>query len=212
MFTGIVQDLVTVQAIAHEQDISRLTLDLGGLTRGLELGASVAVNGVCLTVTAVNQASACFDVIVETLNHTNLGQLEAGDLVNVERSFSVGEEIGGHIVSGHVSGTAEILARRVDGHNHVVVFSSSDVWSKYIFHKGFVAIDGASLTVSAVRAGEGEFEVSLIPETLQRTTLGRYDEGDYVNVEVDAQTVTTVDTIERLMSDAQWRQQMGLSA
>ncbi|MEM9621948.1 MAG: riboflavin synthase subunit alpha [Pseudomonadota bacterium] len=212
MFTGIVQDLVTVQRIEHHGDISRLSLDLGGMTDGLQTGASVAVNGVCLTVTHVGQGSADFDIVAETLRMTNLGRLQAQDQVNVERSFAVGAEVGGHIVSGHVSGTAELVERRVQGHDHVVVLATPADWFKYIFLKGFVALDGASLTVSDVWREEGRFAISLIPETLQRTTLGFVDEGSFINVEVDSQTVTTVDTVERLMADPQWREQIGLAS
>lgn len=208
MFTGIVQALLPVQAVQHEGDITRLTLDLGELSQGLALGASVAVNGTCLTVTSVNQASVTFDVIAETLRTTNLGDLKQSDLVNVERSFQVGDEVGGHIVSGHVTGTATLLQRRVDGHDHVLRFELHPDWAKYTFHKGFVALDGASLTISSHNLQEGWFEVSLIPETLARTTLGTLDTGGRVNIEVDGQTLTTVETIERLMGDENWRSRM----
>ncbi len=207
MFTGIVQDLVSVQSVTDEGDLIRLGLDLGDLTDNLQLGASVAVNGTCLTVTRIEQGTAYFDVIMETLRTTNLGNLQEGHLVNVERSFQVGDEVGGHIVSGHVTATARILEKRITGNDHVVRFTLAPQWMKYVFHKGFIALDGASLTVSAVDRQKGEFEVSLIPETLERTTLGRRSEGEAVNVEVDAQTMTTVETVERLLSDPDWRQQ-----
>ena len=223
MFTGIVQDLVEVLDIEYAEDIGRLTLNLGELTDNLELGASVAVNGVCLTVTKVQQGTAYFDVIVETLDTTNLSNLKKSSLVNVERSFSVGDEVGGHVVSGHVTGVAQMAARRKEGNNHVIVLDSTtplslydgsaraqEDWLKYVFHKGFVALDGASLTVSAIDRDSNTFEISLIPETLNRTTLGRSSVGDLINVEVDAQSRTTVDTIERLMSDDQWRRNMGI--
>ncbi len=212
MFTGIVQALITVKKVQHEGDISRLTLDLAEHAEALQLGASVAVNGVCLTVTGVSGGSADFDVVAETLRMTNLGRLQAGDLVNVERSFAVGAEVGGHIVSGHVTGVAEVIERKVQGHDHTLVFSADPGWEKYIFHKGFIALDGASLTVSSIDRQHHTFAISLIPETLQRTTLGRVACGAHINVEVDAQTVTTVDTVERLMSDPNWRRDMGLRA
>ena len=201
MFTGIVQDLVSIQSIVDEGDLIRLTLDLGALTDQLQLGASVAVNGTCLTVTRVEQGSATFDVITETLRTTNLGDLETGDQVNVERSYHVGDEIGGHIISGHVTATAPLTERRVEGHDHVLRFNLSDRWLKYVFHKGFIGLDGASITVSALNRDESWFEVSLIPETIARTTLGQLSEGDRINVEVDAQTVTTVDTVERVLAE-----------
>ena len=208
MFTGIVQDLVTVQSVIEEGDLSRLALDLGNLTDGLKLGASVAVNGTCLTVTRVEEGTAFFDVIMETLRTTNLHKVSSGDLVNVERSFQIGDEVGGHVVSGHVTGTAVLIERRVEGNDYVLAFSLDDSWMRFVFHKGFIALDGASLTVSSIDRERLCFEVSLIPETLQRTTLGRLELGESVNIEVDAQTVTTVETVERLFADEKWRQQI----
>lgn len=198
MFTGIVQDLVTVQTVVDQGDLTRIGLDLGSMAHNLETGASVAVNGCCLTVTRVEQGVAYFDVIMETLHTTSLSQIRSGDYVNVERSFHVGDEIGGHIVSGHITTTADVVERRVEGNDNVLSFSMSEQWMKYVFHKGFVALDGASLTISSVDREANQFEVSLIPETLERTTLGRVMPGERVNVEVDAQTLTTVETVERL--------------
>ncbi len=208
MFTGIVQDLVPVQDIVDQGDLKRLRIDLGALTDNLKLGASVAVNGTCLTVTEVAAGSAWFDVITETLRVTNLGDLKVGDLVDVERSFQVGDEVGGHIVSGHITATAELVERAVAGHDHVLTLALDQQWMKYVFHKGFIALDGASLTVSSLDRASSTFCVSLIPETLSRTTLGTIAVGERVNVEVDAQTLTTVDTVERLFADEQWRAQV----
>ena len=207
MFTGIVQDLVTVQSVVDEGDLTRIGLDLGQLVHNLEPGASVAVNGCCLTVTRVEQNAAYFDVILETLRTTTLDQVHIGDVVNVERSFHVGDEVGGHIVSGHVTTTAQVVDRRVQGNDNVISFSMDEQWMKYVFHKGFIALDGASLTVSGVDRETSQFEVSLIPETLERTTLGRIAQGESVNVEVDSQTLTTVETVERLFRDPLWRSQ-----
>ncbi|XOV81627.1 MAG: riboflavin synthase subunit alpha [bacterium] len=208
MFTGIVQALVRVQHIDDQGDLVKLTLDMGGMTDGLVPGASVAVNGTCLTVTRVDQASVTFDIIVETLRTTNLHALAEGVDVNVERSFKVGDEIGGHVVSGHVTTTAELVNRHAEGNEQVLTFSVAPQWMKYIFHKGFIALDGASLTVSSVDKLQHQFQVSLIPETLARTTLGRAARGARINVEVDAQTVTTVETVERLFADPAWRAQI----
>ena len=205
MFTGIVQGLVPLLSIERESGLARFTLLLEGLSDGLELGASVAVNGTCLTVTRVEEHQVRFEVIAETLRMTNLGDLTEGDQVNVERSFRVGDEVGGHIVSGHVTGTAALLERRVEDHDHVLRFALDPTWANYVFFKGFIALDGASLTVSALNREQEFFEVSLIPETLARTTLGTLQEGARVNIEVDAQTVSTVDTIERVMNDPQYR-------
>ena len=207
MFTGIVQDLAPVGRIIDEATLKRLEIQLDGLTDNLQLGASVAVNGTCLTVTRVNQGIACFDVIRETLDTTNLGDLSEGDLVNIERSFAVGDEVGGHIVSGHVTATAELTELQIDGHDRVLTFQLAPEWIKYVFHKGFIALDGASLTVSALMRDQGQFQVSLIPETIARTTLGQLQVGDRVNIEVDAQTVVTVDTVERLWLEKSLQEQ-----
>ena len=145
---------------------------------------------------------------METLRTTNLGRLETGHLVNVERSFQVGDEVGGHIVSGHVTDTAELIDRRVEGNDHVLRFALDSQWMKFVFHKGFIALDGASLTVSRLDRVANWLEVSLIPETLERTTLGRLSVGDQVNVEVDAQTMTTVETVERMLRDPELRSQL----
>ncbi|NKB97918.1 MAG: riboflavin synthase subunit alpha [Pseudomonadales bacterium] len=201
MFTGIVQDLVSVQEIVDEGDLIRLVLDMGAMTEALQLGASVAVNGTCLTVTRVDQGRAYFDVITESLRTTNLDGLSIGDLVNVERSYHVGDEIGGHIISGHVTSTAPLTNRTVKGHDHVLRFELEPRWLKYVFHKGFIGLDGASITVSSLHRAENWFEVSLIPETLSRTTLGQLEVGDLVNIEVDGQTVTTVETVERVLAE-----------
>lgn len=209
MFTGIVQDLVRVGSVVDQGDLVQIEVILGGLADRLALGASVAVNGTCLTVTHVADTAARFDVIKETLRTTNLGRINAGDQVNVERSFQVGDEVGGHIVSGHVSCTGALVEKREFGNDYVLRFSIDSRWMKFVFHKGFIALDGASLTVSAVDREASEFEVSLIPETLSRTTLGFCAHGSAVNVEVDSQTVTTVETVERLFADPNWVKQIG---
>ena len=201
MFAGIVQDLITVQTRIEDGELVRLSFDLNDMKAGLQLGASVAINGTCLTVARVAQGAVSFDVIPETLRTTNLGQLGSGDKVNMERSVHVGDEIGGHVISGHVTGTAEILQRQVEGHDHVLRLRADPAWSKFVFHKGFVGLDGASITVSSLNRVEQWFEVSLIPETLERTTLGFIERGASVNIEVDAQTVTTVETVERVLAE-----------
>lgn len=178
----------------------RLALELDDLTDGLQLGASVAVNGVCLTVTSVEGAIARFDVIQETLDRSNLGSLEPGSRVNVERSFRVGDEIGGHLVSGHVTGTA--IVERIDQADNLrtVHLKAPAELGKYLFLKGFVALDGASLTISHCDSAAG-IGVSLIPETIARTTLGFVAVGDAVNIEIDAQTQAVVETTERVMAE-----------
>jgi riboflavin synthase len=201
MFTGIVQAFMDVHDIDHGADLSRLTLKMGPLGDGLQLGASVAVNGTCLTVTPHDDYSTSFDIIKETLDTTNLGQLGSSSRVNVERSFKVGDEVGGHVVSGHVSTTAELVGLHHRGNERVLTFKVDPKWQNYIFHKGYVSLDGASLTVSFVDRENSSFSVSLIPETIDRTTLGIISVGGLVNVEIDSQTQAVVDTVERVLAE-----------
>ena len=201
MFTGIVQGLIGVKAIEHKSDLSQLTLELGDLGDGLQLGASVAINGTCLTVTGHESGQTSFDIISETLATTNLNNLETATLVNVERSFKVGDEVGGHVVSGHISTTARLVDLHKVGNDRVLTFSVDPKWQNYIFHKGYVALDGASLTVSSVDRSQNCFSVSLIPETIDRTTLGAISIGGAVNVEIDSQTQAIVDTVERVLAE-----------
>lgn len=209
MFTGIVQGLCKVTDVSKVPDGLRLAVDLNAHCQNLQTGASVAINGCCLTVVSIDTDEATagqivsFDVITETLSLTNLGLLQVGDLVNVERSIALGDEIGGHFLSGHVTTSVQV--------KKVVADRPERLWFKcpkqvmrYLFHKGFVALDGASLTVSSVDIESAGFSVDLIPETRSRTTLGRLAVGDKVNLEVDSHTQATVDTLDRLMMDANW--------
>jgi len=200
MFTGIVQGLCPVEKVVDETNIRRLTIATGDLGAGIELGASVAINGTCLTATSEEPGGALsFDVIRETLDLTNLCALEVGDLVNVERSFRVGDEIGGHILSGHVTDGVVVSSLNEADNLRDITFSVPAGWMKYLHHKGFVALDGASLTIASVDQEADLISVSLIPETIERTTLGRVKVGDRVNLEVDSQTQAVVDTVERMI-------------
>ena len=203
MFTGIVQKLAQVKSVERDENLLRLSIGLGQLAIGLELGSSVAVNGVCLTVSEIQGEDIDFDVIPETLVTTNLDLLSATSFVNVERSYKVGDEIGGHIVSGHVGSAVALKSIRQENHDRVLTFQTDESWMKFIFHKGFVALDGASLTISSVNRSENTFSVSLIPETIARTTLGSFVVGDLANLEVEAQTVSIVETVERVMAEKQ---------
>ena len=201
MFTGIVQKLAKIKELERDENLVRLSIELDQLSAGLELGASVAINGVCLTVSKVKDGISHFDVIPETLATTNLDLLTSTSFVNVERSYKVGDEIGGHLVSGHVGSTAVLKSVHHEKHDRVLTFQIDEPWMKFIFHKGFVALDGASLTISSVNRAENSFSVSLIPETLARTTLGLLEAGGLVNIEVEAQTVSIVETVERVMAE-----------
>jgi riboflavin synthase len=208
MFTGIVQGLCRVAAIDDEPGLRRLQIQLGGLANGLQTGASVAVNGTCLTATFVKDGRVGFDVIRESVNRSNLGELSVGDLVNVERSLKFGDEIGGHVLSGHVADVVTVAQIDTGPRERTVWFDVPRQWLTFLFHKGFVALDGASLTISAIDRARGRLSVSLIPETIERTTLGRVVVGDRVNLEIDVQTQTIVSTVERLLSDPDWRRQL----
>ncbi|MEX6313723.1 riboflavin synthase subunit alpha [Providencia manganoxydans] len=199
MFTGIVQGTAPIIEVTERDNfrthVMKFTPDL---LVGLETGASVAHNGCCLTVTKIEGEQVSFDLIKETLRLTNLGELQVGDVVNIERAAKYGDEIGGHVVSGHIVTTAEISKIFTSEDNHQIWLSIYDKsLMKYILHKGFVAIDGISLTVGDVI--NNRFCVHLIPETLARTTLGKKRLGDKVNIEIDPQTQAIVDTVERVL-------------
>ncbi len=208
MFTGIVQHQCEVVAVDTVDGIMRLTVDGREAADGLERGASVATNGVCLTVTDLDGSLIRFDVIGETLEVSNLGTTTVGDRVNIERSLRFGDELGGHILSGHVAGTATVSQIETDGENRTVWFTVDPDHLRYLLWKGWVALDGASLTISRIDRAEHRFAVSLIPETLARTTLGRIDVGDRVNLEIDAQTQAIIHAVGDLLSDPDLRRQI----
>ena len=202
MFAGIVQGLCEVVQIHQAADALKLEVNLQDLGDDLDTGASVAVNGVCLTVTHLVGAVAGFDVIRQSQQCTNLAALKSGAWVNIERSMRLQDEIGGHIVSGHVCACVEVVTAFQDQEpKERCWLACPDSEIKYIFDKGFVTLDGASLTVSAVQRKALQFAVDLIPETRVRTTLGRLQAGDLLNLEIDQQTRSIVETIERLATD-----------
>lgn len=199
LFTGIVQGKARIHHLEVRGDEFRsLQVQLPpGMAQGIVKGASVALNGTCLTVTKVQGDQVHFDVIEETLRATNLGKLNPGDNVNYERSARMGDEIGGHQVSGHVHCTATIREVRSTNENCRMVFQVPPRFIKYLLPKGFVAVDGCSLTIGEVETDS--FSVYLIPETLSITVLGEKSMGDMVNIEIDAQTQAIVDTVERVL-------------
>ena len=201
MFTGITRGTFEVTRVERAPDLLTFEVALGaGLTDGLENGASVLIDGVCQTVVATGEGHATFQAIKETLDLTTLGERAVGSLVSVERSARVGDEIGGHDVSGHVTGTGEISELKRDGNVCDLRIAVPRQWMKYILHKGFVAVDGSSLTVGETDT-EGAFRVHLIPETVRLTNLGRKRVGDRVNIELDPRTVAIVDTVERVLAE-----------
>lgn len=200
MFTGIVQGTAKIVSIEEKELFRTHIAELPEeLLPGLALGASVAHNGCCLTVTAIDGNRVSFDLIKETLRVTNLGDLQQGDVVNIERAAKFSDEIGGHLMSGHIMTTAEICKIIQSENNREIWFKIQDpAQMKYILHKGFVGIDGISLTVGDVT--KSKFCVYLIPETLERTTLGAKKLGHRVNIEIDPHTQAIVDTVERVLA------------
>lgn len=191
----------TVVARVDAPGLVRLTIAMPeAASAPVQIGASVSVAGVCLTVEAQTSGGLVFAVIQETLNRTNLGQLKVGDVVNVERAAKYGDEIGGHQVSGHVFGVATITNIETPTNNQMVTLSCPHEWFKYILPKGYLALDGASLTIVNPNSEINTFEVHLIPETLAITTFGKKQIGDLVNVEFDVTTQTIVDTTERVLA------------
>ncbi|MCU7852112.1 MAG: riboflavin synthase subunit alpha [Candidatus Thiodiazotropha sp. (ex Monitilora ramsayi)] len=200
MFTGIVQGTAQLVSVIEKENFRthRIRLPNDAL-KGLTPGASVAHNGCCLTVTQIDGDLVDFDLMQETLRATNLGELTVGDHVNFERAACFGDEIGGHAMSGHILCTAEVVKVTTSPNNHNVRFKLPSVWRKYIFTKGYIGIDGISLTIG--EAEGDEFDVNLIPETLERTNIGSREVGDRINIEIDPQTQAIVDTVERVLPD-----------
>ncbi len=196
MFSGIVSGMATVTSITDHDSIRTFVLTSSdGLFDGVQIGASVSVSGTCLTVVSYEQSHATFDVIAESLSRTNLGTLEIGSKVNIERSMSFGAEVGGHVMSGHVMTTAEIVSII----ENRWTFQIDPQYMKFIFQKGFIGLDGCSLTVIDPDAKAGTFSVALIPETIEKTTFGRKQVGEKVNVEIDPMIQAVVSTVERYM-------------
>ena len=183
MFTGLVEELGTVAAVEDQGDAVRLTIDATTVLEGTGLGDSILVNGCCLTVTTLHDHAWTADLMQETLDKTSLRGVRVGDRVNLERAVTVDKRLGGHIVQGHVDGVGTIAHRNPSEHWDLVEISMPAPLSRYLVDKGSITVDGISLTV--VTAGDDSFTVSLIPETLSRTTLGAKQPGDLVNLEVD---------------------------
>ncbi len=201
MFTGLVEELGTADAVEELDGAARITVLAQVVGEDAGLGDSISVNGVCLTVTRAEppgQATRLsFDVMAESLARSNLGSLKAGDPVNLERAVTAGTRLGGHIVQGHVDGVGEVAAREPSEHWEVVRVSAPESVTRYLVEKGSVTVDGVSLTV--VEVAPGSFTVSLIPETLRRTTLGARQVGALVNLEVDVIAKYVESAVSRLL-------------
>lgn len=198
MFTGIVCGLGTVTSIQEYEQLRTIQVRLPeGACNNLTFGASIANNGCCLTITAIKGDEVCFDVMAESLAKTNLGQLQVGDAVNIERAARYGDEIGGHIMSGHIFTTTTINKIEDTPDNRTVWFNLPESAAPYILTKGFIGLNGCSLTIGEVTTTE--FNVHLIPETMNRTLFGSCQVNDRINLEVDAQTQAIVDTVQKYM-------------
>ncbi|WFB46580.1 riboflavin synthase subunit alpha [Vibrio coralliilyticus] len=199
MFTGIVQGMAEVIAIEKKESFQTHVIRLNSsMGQGLSIGASVAHNGCCLTVTKIDGEHVSFDLIQSTLKLTNLGELEVGHSVNIERAAKFGDEIGGHTMSGHISMVSEIVEVIDTPNNRTVWLELPENVMRYVLAKGFIGLDGCSLTIGEVEGNR--FSVHLIPETLQRTLFGQRQQGDKVNVEIDPQTQAIVDSVERVLA------------
>jgi len=202
MFTGIVQAVATIAAIEDRPGLRTFTMAFPpGFTDGLEIGASVAHDGVCLTVTELAPHAAKFDVMQQSLSLTTLGGFAVGDRLNVERAAKDGAEIGGHPLSGHVDGVATVLSVRQPENNHVLRIGVPKALTRYVFAKGYIAVNGASLTIAEADRSEGWFEVWLIPETLRMTTFGDKGPGAVLNLEIERSTQVIVDTVRDVVED-----------
>ena len=199
MFTGIVQGIRKVSGINDFENGRKLYIQLDNLTVNLIEGASISVNGVCLTVVSLEKNLVGFDVISESLKRSNLSLLKIGDFVNIERACRFGEEVGGHLISGHVDCVGTIKHINKNKNIYDIVIKCEKKWIEYLFSKGWIAIDGVSLTV--VEIEDNCFSVSLIPETLNNTILGQKKEGDNVNLEFDNTAKVIVKSIKRILPE-----------
>jgi riboflavin synthase len=202
MYTGIVHGTFALAKVVKKPGLSQLFLDLPAeLLEDLQIGASVGLDGVCMTVTEIQDGRVAFDAMQETLTLTTLGGLEEGDRVNVERSAKQGAEIGGHNISGHIDAMVELTAIEHTENNCTLRFAVPLSLRNYVFKKGFIGLNGCSLTVADYQRDSGEFSVCLIPETLRVTNFGLKQVGDKVNIEIDRQTQVIVDTVERVLAE-----------
>ena len=195
MFTGIVQGTGKIVDVIQGETIKSFKIEVPN-TDALEIGASISVDGVCLTATSIENNVVSFDVIQETLNRTTLGQLELNEIVNIERSLKFGDEIGGHLLSGHIMATGIVNEKfeSAEGLNFSILAPLAI--EKYLLEKGYIAIDGISLTIGEIN--NSRFNLHIIPETMRQTTIASKQVGDAVNIEIDSTTQTIVSTVERM--------------
>lgn len=203
MYSGITRGLFEVIHVEKKPGLLNYTVRLSAkLLEHLTIGASVAIDGVCQTVVSIHDTDVTFHAVQDTLDRTTLSSLQQGSRVSVERSLCYGEEVGGHELAGHVIGTAQLIAIRPSANNLGLTVQCPQEWMKFIFPKGFIAVDGSSLTVDQVDP-QGTFTLHLIPETLRVTNFVHKRVGDRVNIELDHTTQTIVATVERILSTMQ---------
>jgi len=198
MFTGIVQGVGEVITKTSHNTVTSMTIKLPNV-KNLAIGASVSINGVCLTVVSLDSNVVQFDIIDETLERTNLGDISVRDYVNIERSLKFGDEVGGHVLSGHIFATGIINSKAKKGDQMSLSILAPPSMQKYLIEKGYIAIDGISLTVGEIK--DGCFDLHIIPETMRLTILDSKEVGDIVNIEIDSNTQLIVETIERLLEE-----------
>ncbi len=198
MFTGIVQGLGTLKFIEEGDGITTFCVKCPD-TQDLAIGASVAIDGVCLTATSIKGELVTFEIIPETMERTTLGERVVDDVVNIERSLRYGDEVGGHLLSGHIIGRGLVTYSESVGEGAQLKIKAPPSIQKYIQTKGYIGIDGISLTLGEVN--ENEFDLHIIPETLRLTTLSSKQAGDAVNIEIDSTTMMIVETVERLIKE-----------
>jgi riboflavin synthase len=202
MYTGIIQGTCEVVAVKRRPEFLRFAVRLdNAMLDDLQQGASVAIDGICQTVTGIQGNDVWFDAMAETLSKTTLSVLKQGDRVNVERSTRIGQENGGHEISGHVDGMLEIIHIEQTDDNCIFTLQYPAQFRPYIFEKGFLSIHGASLTVAYLDKEVCTFKVYLIPETLRLTNLGRMQTGDKLNFEIDRRTQAIVDTVTAFLQE-----------
>jgi len=200
MFSGIVQSLGTIVSIDEASEIVTLEVQASeDFTKGLKVGDSVAVDGVCLTLTKSESDRMFFDAVPETLNKTIIKSYKKETKVNLEPSLRFNDSVGGHIVSGHIHTTGHINQVEIHGDAKDIVIDAGADWGKFLFEKGYIGINGCSITLGEIT--EGRFIVHLIPETLRATNLDNLVYGDKVNLEFDQNTITIVETTERILRD-----------
>ena len=200
MFSGIVQEKAIINTLVEGNEHLTITIDCSkNFTKEQKIGDSVSVDGVCLTVTKKTNDSLTFDAVKETLNRTIIKNYVEGTCVNIESSLSYGGSVGGHLMSGHIHLKGQVKEVLIIGDSKDIVVDTSPEWSKYLFEKGYIGINGCSITIGKVN--DTRFQVHLIPETLKTTNLDSLVFGNEINLELDQSTIAIVDTTERILKN-----------